>query len=75
MHANILRGRKVRLPKEVIYEGMNYGRIGIALAHVKESAPHYHNRITEGYLVAKGRGMATINGRWIRHQDKAENCA
>ena len=41
---DILRGNRIRLRRETVYEGLPNREIGIALACVKESVPHYHNR-------------------------------
>ncbi len=58
---NILQGSKITLPKEIIYESGLEGPIGIALALIRESEPHYHNYTTEWYMVTKGSGTVYLN--------------
>jgi|SRR3972149_2629374 len=63
---NALEGNKVALPKETIYESGIGGPIGIALAMIKESEPHYHNEMTEWYMVVEGSAIAFIDSKEVR---------
>ena len=63
---NVLKGKRVAYPKEILYETGLKGDIGIALSRIDESEPHYHNRSTEWYLVTKGSGYAYVGKRRIR---------
>jgi mannose-6-phosphate isomerase-like protein (cupin superfamily) len=62
---NILNGNKVQLRAELIYESAINGPIGIALALIRESEPHYHNETTEWYLVTKGNAVAFLDNKEI----------
>ncbi len=62
---NIKKGNKITYPNEIIYESGIKGPVGIALAYIKDSEPHYHNKITEWYLVIKGNAVVYFDGRKI----------
>ncbi|MBI2545211.1 MAG: cupin domain-containing protein [Candidatus Aenigmarchaeota archaeon] len=62
---NIRKGGKVNLPHETIYESGIRGPVGITLASIRESEPHFHKKTTEWYLVAKGSGIANLDGKKI----------
>jgi mannose-6-phosphate isomerase-like protein (cupin superfamily) len=53
---------------EVIYEVVRKSEnqpIGIAVACVEETKPHYHKRTNEFYIILEGRGEITLNGEKI----------
>ncbi len=62
---NVMKGNKVELPKETVYESGLEGPVGIALALIRESEPHYHNEMTEWYLVTKGSAKAYLDGKEV----------
>jgi mannose-6-phosphate isomerase-like protein (cupin superfamily) len=73
-HLNALRdGKRVALRAETVYElGEMAGLIkptregvGVAFARIKESQPHYHDKTTEYYFVAKGRGVVLLDGEEV----------
>ena len=63
-------GKKVVLPKEFVYEVCSDGPIGIALALIEESEPHYHEKTTEWYLVSEGRATAYLDGKEIELRER-----
>ena len=60
---NIFEGNKVVLPREIIYESSIEEPVGIALAEIEESEPHFHEKTTEWYLVTKGVGVVSLDGK------------
>lgn len=63
---NVLKGRRVAYPKEVLYETGLPGSVGVALSRIRESEPHYHGKSTEWYLVTRGEGYAYVGKRRVR---------
>jgi mannose-6-phosphate isomerase-like protein (cupin superfamily) len=60
---NALSGRKVKYKGETIFESGIDKKIGIALASIKESKPHYHKKTTEWYLVIEGSAKVYLDGK------------
>ena len=65
---NLLQGTKKVFPQEIVYEIPNQGPIGIALAHIEKSEPHFHNETTEWYYVTHGKGIVYLNGKELKLQ-------
>lgn len=62
---NTLKGKKVIRHGEVVYPSGVSGKVGIALAMIKDMEPHYHRHGTEWYIIIKGNGIVYLNGKGI----------
>ncbi len=62
MKRNLLKGEKIKLRQETIYETkLDNSPIGVALAEIKESEEHIHKKTKEWYFVIKGSGYLYLN--------------
>jgi mannose-6-phosphate isomerase-like protein (cupin superfamily) len=75
LHINAIKdGNLVKMPKESIWEVEKLvgniktnekESVGWALARIKDSGMHYHNKATEYYFVTNGRGTAYLDGKKV----------
>lgn len=63
---NLLKGKQIKLKQETIYETtLKNLPFGLALADIKKSEEHIHQKTKEWYFVVNGSGYLYLNGKKI----------